>query len=300
MDDDAFRGEVIFTFDGDAAGQKAALRAFGDDQKFVTQTFVAVEPNGMDPCELRQEKGDEALRDLIARRIPLFEFAIRTELKKHDLQTAEGRVNALTATAPIVAAIRDKSLRPEYVRNLAGWLGMEMESVSTQVLQSVTKSQPQSAPQSPSDDWRPNPIEPTLVLEREVLKAKLQMPELVLNWSELPQNAFSHPAYVAMRTAIDQGAKSIDDFQDEKLKNLFTELSVEGIRSDRELSSAYVQSILARLHELAISRTVAEIKSKLQRLNPVENEKEYNESFTELVSLEAKRRELRESALGSI
>jgi len=300
MDDDAFRGEVIFTFDGDAAGQKAALRAFGDDQKFVTQTFVAVEPNGLDPCELRQEKGDEALRDLIARRIPLFEFAIRTELKKHDLQTAEGRVNALAATAPIVASIRDKSLRPEYVRNLAGWLGMEMDTVSTQVTQSIGKPQSQSAPNSPSEDWRPNPNEPTLVLEREVLKAKLQMPELVSNWSELPQNAFSHPAYVAMRVAIDQGAKSIDDFQDEKLKNLFTELSVEGIRSDRELSSAYVQSILARLHELAISRTVAEIKSKLQRLNPVENEKEYNESFAELVSLEAKRRELRESALGSI
>ena len=166
------------------------------------------------------------------------------------------------------------------VRNLAGWLGMEMDTVSTQVTQSIGKPQSQSAPNSPSEDWRPNPNEPTLVLEREVLKAKLQMPELVSNWSELPQNAFSHPAYVAMRVAIDQGAKSIDDFQDEKLKNLFTELSVEGIRSDRELSSAYVQSILARLHELAISRTVAEIKSKLQRLNPVENEKERSEEHT--------------------
>jgi len=56
MDDDSFRGEVIFTFDGDAAGQKAALRAFSEDQKFVTQTFVAVEPDGLDPCELRQRK----------------------------------------------------------------------------------------------------------------------------------------------------------------------------------------------------------------------------------------------------
>ena len=84
MDDDAFRGEVIFTFDGDAAGQKAALRAFSEDQKFVTQTFVAVEPDGLDPCELRQEKGDLALRDLIARRVPLFEFAIRAELAHHN------------------------------------------------------------------------------------------------------------------------------------------------------------------------------------------------------------------------
>ena len=116
MDDDAFRGEVIFTFDGDAAGQKAALRAFSEDQKFVTQTFVAVEPDGLDPCDLRQQKGDLALRDLIARRVPLFEFAIRSELAHHKLDSAEGRVNALNAAAPLVAQIRDKSLRPEYTR----------------------------------------------------------------------------------------------------------------------------------------------------------------------------------------
>ncbi|MEY3354471.1 MAG: hypothetical protein RLZZ302_26, partial [Actinomycetota bacterium] len=101
MDDDAFRGEVIFTFDGDAAGQKAALRAFSDDQKFVTQTFVAVEPDGLDPCDLRQNKGDAALRDLIARRVPLFEFAIRAELAKYNLTTPEGRISALNAAAPL-------------------------------------------------------------------------------------------------------------------------------------------------------------------------------------------------------
>jgi DNA primase len=88
MDDDAFRGEVIFTFDGDAAGQKAALRAFGDDQKFVAQTFVAVEPSGMDPCDLRIASGDAAVRDLIARRVPLFEFAIKSEIAKYDVKNS--------------------------------------------------------------------------------------------------------------------------------------------------------------------------------------------------------------------
>ena len=107
MDDDTFRGEVIFTFDGDAAGQKAALRAFSDDQKFVAQTFVAVEPNGLDPCELRQAHGDAAVRDLVARRIPLFEFAIKSEIAKYDLNIAEGRVNALNQTAPLIAKIKD-------------------------------------------------------------------------------------------------------------------------------------------------------------------------------------------------
>ena len=170
MDDDAFRGEVIFTFDGDAAGQKAALRAFSEDQKFVTQTFVAVEPDGLDPCELRQEKGDLALRDLIARRVPLFEFAIRAELAHHKLETAEGRVNALNAAAPLVAQIRDKSLRPEYTRLLAGWLGVEVEIVTRAVAQGA-----RSASQQPRNDgeeviaqpnFRPDPNEARLILER--------------------------------------------------------------------------------------------------------------------------------------
>ena len=77
MDQREFRGEVIFTFDGDKAGQNAALKAFEGDQNFVTQTFVAVEPDGLDPCELRTKKGDAAVRELVASRVPLYEFAIR-------------------------------------------------------------------------------------------------------------------------------------------------------------------------------------------------------------------------------
>ncbi|MGH8894231.1 MAG: DNA primase, partial [Actinomycetes bacterium] len=101
MDQSEFRGEVVFTFDGDSAGQNAALKAFQDDQKFVTQTFVAVEPSGMDPCELRQHKGDTAVRDLIARRVPLFEFALRSTIARFDLDTPEGRISALQAAAPV-------------------------------------------------------------------------------------------------------------------------------------------------------------------------------------------------------
>ena len=122
-------GEVIFTFDGDAAGQKAALRAFDDDQRFATQTFVAVGPDGLDPCDLRLERGDEAVRELVGTRQPLFAFAIRSVLAQLDLATAEGRVAALRAAAPVVASIRDRALRAEYARELAGWLGMDEISV---------------------------------------------------------------------------------------------------------------------------------------------------------------------------
>lgn len=309
MDDDAFRGEVIFTFDGDAAGQKAALRAFSEDQKFVTQTFVAVEPDGLDPCDLRQQKGDLALRDLIAKRVPLFEFAIKTELGLHKLDSAEGRVNALNATAPLVAQIRDKSLRPEYTRLLAGWLGVEVELVTAAVNQGL-KSRPQSASAAPLEEstanvqWRPNPQEPRLILEREVLKARLQMPTLISNWSQIESGAFTHPAYSQLATIIsaapEQSSIEIEQVTDENMRSLFTELNVEPIRADGEVTGHYVESIVARLREVAISRAIADLKSSLQRLNPVENEQEYTAAFTSLVALETTRRGLHDLALRSI
>ena len=307
MDDDSFRGEVIFTFDGDAAGQKAALRAFSEDQKFVTQTFVAVEPDGLDPCELRQEKGDLALRDLIARRVPLFEFAIRAELAHHKLDSAEGRVNALNAAAPLVAQIRDKSLRPEYTRLLAGWLGTEVEIVSKAVAQGV-KSQPRSqepteAVSEDSRAWRPDPNEARLILEREVLKARLQEAALFTDslWSDIEAGAFTHPAYRELRKTIDENPMlSPETISDERIKTLFTELTVEPIRADGKPTPAYVASITARLREVAISRSIAELKSSLQRLNPVENEIEYNAAFAQLVALESARRNLHDLALGGL
>ena len=309
MDDDAFRGEVIFTFDGDAAGQKAAMRAFTEDQKFVTQTFVAVEPNGLDPCDLRQQKGDLALRDLIAKRVPLFEFAIRTELALHKLDSAEGRVNALNATAPLVAQIRDKSLRPEYTRLLAGWLGVEVETVSSAVAQGVKRQPQQNAPvaneeETPQVQWRPNPQEPRLILEREVLKARLQMPSLISNWRAIESGAFSHPAYIQLAQIIaaaeEQSSIEIAQITDENMRSLFTELNVEPIRADGEVTGHYVESIVARLREVGISRAIAELKSSLQRLNPVENEQEYNQAFASLVALETTRRGLHDLALRSI
>ena len=307
MDDDSFRGEVIFTFDGDAAGQKAALRAFSEDQKFVTQTFVAVEPDGLDPCELRQQKGDLALRDLIARRVPLFEFAIRAELAHHKLDSAEGRVNALNAAAPLVAQIRDKSLRPEYTRLLAGWLGTEVEIVSKVVAQGV-KSQPRVSETiepttQENSNWRPDPNEARLILEREVLKARLQEAALFTGtlWSDIEPGAFTHPAYKELRKTIDETSViSTETISDERIKTLFTELTVEPIHADGKPTATYVESIIARLREVAISRSIAELKSSLQRLNPVENEIEYNAAFAQLVALENARRNLHELALGGL
>uniref|UniRef100_UPI00404A6B84 DNA primase n=1 Tax=Candidatus Nanopelagicus sp. TaxID=2518620 RepID=UPI00404A6B84 len=296
MDADAFRGEVIFTFDGDAAGQKAALRAFEDDQKFVAQTFVAVEPNGMDPCELRQAHGDDAVRNLIARRVPLFEFAIKSVIASYDVKAAEGRVNALNQVAPLIGKIRDASLRPEYVRLLAGWLGMEVDVVSA----AIKKNSKAGENQAPV---KINLTDPILVLEREVIKVKLQLPALATGWIDLEEAAFSFPLYDQLRKLIDQQSELniqalLDNSNSDELKSLITELTVEPIRTDGEVSDRYINSIFARLREVALSRVIAEIKSTLQRINPVENDEQYQEIFAKLVDMEAARRVQKELALG--
>ena len=308
MDDDAFRGEVIFTFDGDAAGQKAALRAFDDDQKFVAQTFVAVEPSGMDPCDLRIASGDAAVRDLIARRVPLFEFAIKSEIAKYDVNSAEGRVSALNQVAPLIGKIRDASLRPEYARLVAGWLGLEVDIVTNAIKKSSTRSVP-SQNLEPAVQSEVNLRDPILMMEREVLKIKLQYPEMAKDWSLLEKNAFTYWAYHQLRTQIDSQINQVSELniqqllessESEDIRALITELTVEPIRTDREISERYIAAIFARLREVALSRSIAEIKSTLQRLNPTENEAQYNETFSALVAMEAERRVQKDAALGEL
>ena len=183
-------GEVIFTFDGDAAGQKAALRAYAEDQRFATQTFVAVDPGGLDPCDLRMKEGDSGIPRLLSRRVPLFEFVIRTSLSHLDLDTSEGRVRGLRSAAPVVAGIRDRALKREYTRRLAGWLGLPDAEVHAAVQAAGRRgAQPSAARggQWPADETAgpdaaapvrglPPVNDPVEQLEREALAVIIQFP----------------------------------------------------------------------------------------------------------------------------
>jgi DNA primase len=329
MDQNEFRGEVVFTFDGDSAGQKAAERAFTFDQRFTTQTFVAVEPTGADPCELRQAKGDLAVRDLIAGRVPLFQFAIRTAIlgrKDINLDTAEGRTRALEQAIPIVARIRDMSLRDDYARQLAGWVGVpEPLEVVTRVrnyregperANARRSSAPaQSATPAASPHRRPDPRDPALAMERGALKVVLQTPQLAAeSFDALHAAVFTSAAYAAVRDAVAAagGVASADAggatwvarvetaAADDDVRRLARELAVEPMPSDEGAQQQYAVEVLARLEELDVTRTIADVKSRLQRINPVEQTTEYNRLFAELISLEAHRRELRDKAIGTL
>ncbi len=141
-DHEEFRGEVIFTFDGDAAGQKAALRAFGGDQNFVSQTYVAVEPDGMDPCDLRIKQGDAAVRELVARRVPLYRFVLSNVVTRYDLDRADGRIDALREAARLVSSIRDKSKVDAFAREIAGMIGVDVDEARAEVRKAARRPPP--------------------------------------------------------------------------------------------------------------------------------------------------------------
>ena len=323
MDDDTFTGHVVFTFDGDAAGQKAALRAFAEDQRFTAQTFVAIEPNGMDPCELRIARGPEAVRQLIDARVPLFEFAIKAALAGHDLDRAEGRVAGLRAAAPVVAGIRDQALRPEYSRMLAGWLGLPVEEVSRAV-QSAGRSQPAASarpavPTSTTNEDgqttirlpRPDPRDAVSSVEREALKVSLQQPLVAGTWVDaLESDAFRAPAYRAVHEAIvDAGgaASGLDgrawldavlaSCPDDAVRSVVHELAVDPIPA-MNIDFRYAQSVLARLLEIDASRRITDVKARLQRVEPASDPDTYQALFADVLALEAYRRGLREQVSG--
>ena len=322
--DDSFDlGEVIYTFDGDAAGQAAALKAFEGDQSFAAQTFVAIAPDGKDPCELRQSSGDTAVRDLVARREPLFEFAIRSMLRDHDLDSAEGRVAALQRTVPLVARIRREDLRDEYARRLAGWTSWDDIAMVVRRVRETAGAPVERLRARRPEVGAPRRGDPQLHRQREALKAALQIPAVAgPGYDELPEQVFTHPAFAAVHRAV-QAAGGVSVAQGGSgwleavlagcpadVKPLVTELAVEPLElprrggrtsSDRDATdeARYVSSILAGVRLVLVEAQVAELKARLQRTNAVEDPDGYMQIFGDLVPLEQYRIALRSQALGT-
>jgi DNA primase len=295
---------VIFTFDGDAAGQKAALRAFEDDQKFAAETYIAIAPDGMDPCELRLAKGDEAVLDLVTPRTPLFEFAIRQIVSRYDLDVPAGRAAALDEAAPIVARIKNSASQHEVAVQLAGMLGiLDTQFVVKRVAQLARWArdrggrppggQAQPGPgggpgaQSGRQDVRRGPAGPALYLrnpvyttERELLKLALQRPELVTPaFDAYETDEFTAPQYAQVRRCIDdaggteQGCADVKDYlsrvreaaPDDTVRKLVTELAVEVFKG-RTIDELYAGHHLVQVRIRAVDRRIQDVTSTLTRL----------------------------------
>ncbi len=320
MDDESKRGRVIFNFDPDEAGRKAAMRAFAEENRFVAQTFVAVDTTheGLDPCDLRLQHGDAAIVSLVDHAVPMYEFVVREQIKRHNLRTAEGRVAALREAAPIIASIRDRALRPEYVRQLSGWLGMDLEQVQREVRRH--EHAPSEArggePTGIADNtyampvvrMRDLPNDPITRLERDALGAVLQYPNmlsevqldgvLAANFSDASLDTVRN-AIVATRGTLGtpQWLPHVHEEVPASFVPLVTDLSMAPLPAGPgpEQVAAYVRSVAAALVERDLLRRKAELLGELKRTDIETDPLQHRELSEQLVEVERRKRELRES-----
>ena len=326
-------GEVVFTFDPDEAGQRAASRAFAEEQRFAAQTFVAVAPGGLDPCDLRLARGDDAIRRLVTNKRPMFEFMIRRTLDGHDLETVEGRVSALRAAAPVLAGIRDRSLTQGYVRELAGWLGMDMPEVRRAVDAARQRAGAASGPRSdgrsggsvptaqagpggelvappeePVAGLRLLPNDPITRMERDAVMAMVQQPGHVgaplLGLAAAA--TFSAPMLSVVRDAVVANVDAVGagNWLDRLLQDvpapfrgLVQELALAPIpaRTDEDLA-LYCRSIVVALVERDLLARKASLLGQLQRADPHEQSDRRAEIQRQLVDIDAQRMRLRADA----
>lgn len=290
--------EVIFTFDPDAAGQKAAMRAFSDSHKFNAQTFVAIGPDGLDPCDLRTAKGDEAVRLIIEKKKPLFEFAIRQKISKFNLSTIEGRVGAARSAAPVVASIRDAAMRPAYIRELAGWVNLDGNEVAS-IVDSVSKKvrsdavaelrrdtaavEPEATSANPAKALGLDPInlsDPILRFERQVLEVLLQVPAAVTadQLVSLIRAGFSHSSHNAVLTAVGSSIAnlhssswlpSIMTAAPSELHPILREIAAQPLpAADSDGLVRYGQGVMARALVNVLARQKADLLAELRRVEP--------------------------------
>ena len=328
---DGPQARVIFTFDGDAAGQKAAMKAFGEDQRWAAQSFVAVAPDGMDPCELRIAKGDAAVRALVDDAVPMFEFAVRTTIRRFDLDTAEGRVEAMKAVAPIIGSIRDTSLRPEYTRTVSGWLGIEVEQMAAEVRKAgrvrhddvVDTSQrpagtdevPEPGPGEAASLPVPDLRDPVVFTERQLLQALIQYPGQFTDATvdALRPEEFVAPAHravldgiriaapTARRASTAAWVAAVGEAAPLAVRSLVSELSVAPLPTRFDSTSGlppqrYLDSLVVGVRDAQLGRLIADAMASVRRVqnDPDSDPTDLRERTMALHRLELERVALRE------
>ncbi|MFB9730631.1 DNA primase [Ornithinimicrobium kibberense] len=287
---------VIFTFDGDAAGQKAAMKAFEHDERWAAQSFVAVAAEGQDPNDLWLRGGPEAVRALVDGATPMFEFAVRTTLAPYDLGLASERVQAMRAVAPILAGVKDPTLRPEYVRDVAGWMGVDPTALTVEVTRAAAAparsgGSRTAAPPVAAEHGVPGAdlSDPVQVAERHLLQVALQYPLAIYpaDMDELPAAELRAPVHQAVWHAVKEAGgvyaaegasvagwtRAVLARTPPAVQGLVHELAVAPLptRLDPETGTpteAYVDSLVLRVRLAASEQRIAQTISRLQRLTP--------------------------------
>lgn len=296
--------EVIFTFDPDAAGTKAALKVYGDSEKFNALTFVATGPDGLDPSDLRQQRGDSAVVGMLESKIPLFEFVIRHRIEQFDLVQLESRIAAARAAAPVVGEITDPALRMGYIRKLADWVSLEVSEVEPMVNQQAKAGKKESVRDMSMDRQEQPVVEEIDRMERAIAEVLLQVPSSYspeqlsritsagFGSAQLQQLAIVIQDLVEKKDSPDW-LNQVGSAVREEDQQLFRQLAVAPMPAKDERSlQKYAKGVVKKAMMNALDREKSDLLMALRRFNPDKQQKEMELIQRHLQDLERERREL--------
>ena len=295
---------VIFTFDPDAAGQKAALRVYGDSSKFNALTFVAAGPEGLDPADLRKERGDEAITEMLGGKKPLFEFVIRHRISQFPMTDLDSRVAAARAAAPVVADIIDPALRGGYTRQLADWVSLDVADVSALVNGNKQAGVRERVEPMRTSEPAKQPASPQQKHEEQILQVLVQHPGAfsIEQLRRMQAAGFSEKEHRELVDVILQNPQSLSEANfanalantvGEELLPLVRSLALASlpVANESELQR-YSAGIVSGAMLQTLNREKTDLLAALKRLEGSSSTDQIEQIHRQLMSLEAERRAL--------
>ncbi|QVQ53579.1 DNA primase [Spiractinospora alimapuensis] len=311
-------GTIVFAFDGDAAGQRAAVRSFEAAQGAFKQIRIAVQPDGLDPCDLRLKRGDAAVRTQMENHGQLSDFVINARSDAYDLESSEGQLAAIDAVASVVTGTRDPDQRKLTIDYLAKRIGVaDTVFIERRISQAAakaptTESVPTLAEPTSRSPAPYNPRDPSVQRERQVLKIAVQHPALAVGFDDFEDGVFTDPRHETVRRFIrEQGGvanapdpmawatRLRENSPTEARAKFITALGTEELEIAGELDEATAREILGSVRIHALNRQINTLRTRLGRLDPEKDAEPYDQTQREIMDLQRRRRMLREGTLGS-
>jgi DNA primase len=225
-----FAKRVVYLFDGDEAGLRAADRAAGFIDRALTpeagreriELEVAVLPAGTDPADFAAAKGAQAVGEVISSAVPLLRFAIDRRLSGYDLDRPEQRAQALSDAAAVLAPVKDSILGHDYANYLADRLFVDFDTA----MRAVKRARVEPTPGAPAEGEGAPEAQPTRTPTTPEERAEAELVSLLVSKPSLRRGA---------RDLLAENLLSTDEMR----------FVVELLASNPELTPAEVMSRLA-------------------------------------------------------
>lgn len=280
-----FCDRAVLAFDADAAGALASERGFGIHAHVGLEVLVASLPSGKDPADVALTEGSGAVRSILDQAVPLMRFVLEAEIRRHRLDTPEGKARAVRSAASLLAAEASPVARSEHGFWLARRIGVDPQ----QVVMEIAEAREVKGRGEPHRTALRIPGH--VKLERQVLSLLMDSPgHLANDAAGLCDEHFTEPQHRVLLRAI---REAVRDGQSRSIMDLVPDDSSRRLAAELALAPAIMtdpQEVFLRLEEFRLRRQIDILRSKLDQLDPADDVASYDALFQEIVGLEEHRR----------